>query len=461
MPEDVAYLSASPRFFGRYEVVRTIGRGAMGELFEGRHVDLGTRVAIKVMHADGEFDHDAARRILREGRATAAIRHPHVVSVLDVGEESGRPFLVMELLEGEDLAQSLAKRGPLPVEQAADLLLPITSAVAAGHDAGVIHRDLKPSNIFLAWRGGRVEPVVVDFGISKALEPSADKVSSQRMAGTPHYMAPERFRAPHDATALSDQYALGILLYECLTGGTPFETEHYYDLLQSIMTEPVVAPSAMRPDLPAALDAVTLRAVARDPTARFPNVRAFGAALLPFASAHARRTWEAELLPASDVGLVPTLRPPKKAGFLHRLSGKTMGTLGLACAVAAAAVVAVRAYVRHDASSAGRTLVSPSPQAPLPEERPVSAPELSASPAASASAVTGNEAPAEAPRPAAAPTDAQGHAGRVRASSARAAAAPQSTSKPAPSAPAVSAASANPPAGAPLERGSHNIPIVE
>src|SRR5579862_9880967 len=276
-----------PKRFGRYEVVRSIGRGAMAQLFEGRHVDLGTRVAIKVLHADAALDQSAARRVLREGRATAAIRHPHVVNVLDVGEEQGRPFLVMELLEGEDLARRLTRDGLFSVQETADLMLPVTSALAAAHDAGVVHRDLKPSNIFLARRRDAVEPVVVDFGISKAPQLSAE-ATSQCMAGTPQYMAPERFRAPHDATPMSDQYALAVLLYECVTGGTPFAHEHYYDLLQAIMTAPLVPPSELHPDVPEAFDSVVLRALARDPKARFSNVRALGAALLPFASAQAQ-----------------------------------------------------------------------------------------------------------------------------------------------------------------------------
>ncbi len=288
-----------PRRFGRYEVVRSIGRGAMGELLEGRHVDLGTRVAIKVVRADVTLDEGVSRRVLREGRATAAIRHPHVVTVLDVGEELGRPFLVMELLEGEDLAQRL-RGGPLSAQEAADLMLPITSALAAAHDAGVVHRDLKPSNVFLAKRRDAVDPVVVDFGISKSGRFSVDATSSQCMAGTPQYMAPERFRAPHDATPLSDQYSLGVVLYECLTGDTPFAHEHYYDLLQAIMTAPVVAPSELNPQVPPALDSVVLRALARDPKARFSCVRALSAALLPFASAQVRSKWEPEMAKSCD-----------------------------------------------------------------------------------------------------------------------------------------------------------------
>jgi tRNA A-37 threonylcarbamoyl transferase component Bud32 len=372
-----------PQRFGRYEVVRRVGRGAMGELLEGRHVDLGTRVAIKVVHADVTLDEAAARRVLREGRATAAIRHPHVVTVLDVGDELGRPFLVMELLEGEDLAQRLAKGGLLSAQEAADLLLPVASALAAAHAAGVVHRDLKPSNVFLARRHDRVDPVVVDFGISKSPRLGAETTSSQCMAGTPQYMAPERFRVPHDATSLSDQYALGILLYECVTGGTPFSHEHYYDLLQSIMTAPIVAPSELNPQVPKALDSVVLRALARDPKARFSSVRGLGAALLPFASVQARRKWGPEMTPSSAEGGVEIAgedeRTPEPG---HR---RLLKVAGLTALLSAALLAASLSAKQHDVPS----MTTAAAAASASEVAPVSHPPASTEPTPGLDSVTG------------------------------------------------------------------------
>ncbi len=219
-------LPARQTRFGPYEIVRVLGRGGMGEVLEGRHAELGSRVAIKVIRSATAADGETVRRLLREGRATASIRHPNVVTVLDVGLDGERPYLVMELLDGEDLAHRLEREAPLSVEQTVRLILPIASAIAAAHDAGIVHRDLKPSNVVLARRWAGIEPVVVDFGISKALGVTHDATTSSRLvAGTPQYMAPEQLRAPNELTPAVDQYALGALMYHCLTGGTPFWNE--------------------------------------------------------------------------------------------------------------------------------------------------------------------------------------------------------------------------------------------
>src|SRR5260370_5794359 len=309
MADDAGSFLAGHRRFGRYEATGLLGRGAMGEVFEARHVELGTRVAVKVVHEDSTIDPGAVRRVVREGRAAAAIRHPHVVTVLDVGTESGFPFLVMELLEGEDLAKRLAREGPLSVIEAADLLLPVTSAVAPTPAAGVVHRDLKPSNVFLARRRGGVEPVVVDFGISKTRHGAETTTSPHRVAGTVLYMAPEVIRG-HEATPESDQYALGILLYECVTGSAPFCNDDHYELLNAIMTGPIVAPSDLNPSVSPSFDAIVLRALARDPVSRFQTVRALGAALLSFATEDTRRRWAVELIPTPDAPDSFTIPPP-------------------------------------------------------------------------------------------------------------------------------------------------------
>ena len=289
-----------PKRFGAYEIVRSIGRGGMAEVFEARHVELGTRVAIKTMHPTIAADTSAVRRMLREGRAAASIHHPHVVEILDVGTEKGTPFLVMELLDGEDLGRRLARSGPMAVVDLVDLVLPVIAGVAAAHDAGIVHRDLKPSNVVLARRHRAIEAVVVDFGISKSVHPTVDGGTASRVvAGTPQYMAPEQVRGTSEVAPHCDQYALGVLLYECATGGTPFWGEDPYELLHAIMTASVVPPSELRPGIPRELDAAIRRALARDAAARFPSVRALGAALLPLASPAARATWSDELAAAA------------------------------------------------------------------------------------------------------------------------------------------------------------------
>ncbi len=153
---------------GKYQLVRLIGEGGMGAVYEAVHLAIGKKVAIKVMSPALAENLDARARFLREAQLTSRVRHPHAVDVTDVGSEGGQTFLVMELLDGEDLASFIEWRGRLPLEQAADTMLAVAAAVAAAHDEGIIHRDLKPHNIFLSQtRDGAIVPKVVDFGISK------------------------------------------------------------------------------------------------------------------------------------------------------------------------------------------------------------------------------------------------------------------------------------------------------
>jgi tRNA A-37 threonylcarbamoyl transferase component Bud32 len=263
----------------------------MGSVFEAEDTGLGHRVALKVLHPHIARRGLAMERFMREGRSAARVRHPHIVQVLALGIDDGTPYLAMELLEGEDLAQHIAREGALPVEDALDLVLPIVSAIAAAHDAGVIHRDLKPSNICITrGPGGRALPKVVDFGVSKVLvgDGTDEFTATDGVVGTAAYMAPEQARAACDASFQSDQYSLAALLYQCVTGELPFSGRSVYEIVESIMTRPLVAPSARVAGIPGVLDEVILRAMNRVPLERFPSVRSFGAALLPLASEHTR-----------------------------------------------------------------------------------------------------------------------------------------------------------------------------
>jgi serine/threonine protein kinase len=277
---------------GRYEIGRLLGRGGMGAVYEATHRDLKKSVAVKVLSATLATD-EAKQRFLREGEAASRIQHPNVVDVTDVGVEGEVSYLVMEFLEGEDLSSRLAREGQLAVRDVADLLLPVCAGLAVAHDEGVVHRDLKPENIFLVrTRGSGVEPKVLDFGVSKLTGRNAMAMTgTAAIFGTPYYMSPEQVRGARQTDQRSDVYALGVVLYECLTGRRPFEADNIYTMLHAIGSGEYPPPRSLRPDLPAALEAVIVRTMRLDPAERFPTVRHLAAALLPFASDKSRMVW--------------------------------------------------------------------------------------------------------------------------------------------------------------------------
>ena len=281
-------------WLGRYQVARLLGRGGMGCVYEAIHRDLGKRVAIKTLLPALAASAESRARFLREGQAAARIRHPHIVDVTDVVADGATTYLVMEYLEGEDLGARLAREGALALRETADVLLPVVAAVAAAHEGGVIHRDLKPENVFLARtaQGGSC-PKVVDFGISKVLgDASALALTATSTAfGTIYYLPPEQLRGAREADARSDQYALGAVLYECLTGCRAFDGDGIYGVLKNVAEGNYLAARARRPGLPEAVDAAIARALSLDPAARFPSVRALGAVLLDFASPGAVAQW--------------------------------------------------------------------------------------------------------------------------------------------------------------------------
>ena len=284
------------RALGRYRIGRVLGEGGMGVVYEALHLDLRKRVAIKVLKPELLADETAQRRFLREGEAAARVRHPHVVDVSDVGNHAGLPFLVMELLEGEDLETLLRREGRLGLERVLGLILPVVAGVAAGHDRGVIHCDLKPQNIFLSRQpGGEITPKVLDFGVSRLLDPlgvPAHLTAAGAIFGTVQYFAPEQARGGPDVGPRSDQYTLGAILSECLTGERTFPGDNALDILRRICQADFAPPRALRADLPFALEEVILRAMSLEPSARFASLYELGAALLPFSSLKTRLVWE-------------------------------------------------------------------------------------------------------------------------------------------------------------------------
>ena len=265
----------------RYKVLERIGEGGMGAVYVGRHVTLGKRVALKVLKQDMSFDRTIVERFLREAKATSSIEHENVVEILDFGHTpAGSAFFVMEFLRGRELASVMDEGGAMPWARAKGILIQVAQALAAAHDNGIIHRDMKPGNVFLVSRGGHEDFVkVLDFGIAK-VEHEAALTRAGMVFGTAAYMAPEQANGlPVDGR--TDMYALACVAFELLTGRLPFTATHPFKMLNCHILEP--APSmrtvAGQLDIPEALDRVILRALEKQPDARFADMRAFADAL--------------------------------------------------------------------------------------------------------------------------------------------------------------------------------------
>lgn len=294
--QEMKTLLAGERF-GRYLIVRQIGTGGMAAVYEALHTDLQKRVALKILHPWYSLRNDIVQRFVIEARAASRLAHPHVVSVHDIGVEQSMPFLAMDLLEGQDLLTLSNKQADLPLERIADIFLPIISALATAHEAGILHRDIKPENIFVARQPPREHPVLLDFGISKldAGSGAYSVTTSTEIVGTPAFIAPEVATGGMGKfDARSDQYALGVTLYLITTGALPYDGATVPALLGTIAVGGAKPPSFHRPSLPPAFDAVVLKAMALAPEDRFVSIRALGNALLPFASDVGRSLWSAD-----------------------------------------------------------------------------------------------------------------------------------------------------------------------
>lgn len=262
---------------GKYRVKSLLARGGMGLVFTGEHTWTGRSVAIKLLPPSHVGGVASAERFLREGRAATTLRHPHVVEVLDMGQaDDGALFMALELLEGTDLERVRDALGPLDARTVVSLLTPIVDALATVHERGFVHRDLKPSNVFLAaLPDGRVVPKLLDFGITKALEGEASATATGIIVGTPHYMAPEQASGEGDVGPPADVWALGVVLYQLLSGCFPYDAGSPTAILIAILQtthRPLrdVAPSTP----PAVADAVE-RLLARDPSSRPSDLRAW------------------------------------------------------------------------------------------------------------------------------------------------------------------------------------------
>ena len=303
----------------KYRILRVLGQGGMGMVYEANHLGLDRRVALKVMVRNADTNDDAVVRFQREARATARLNSPHVAKVLDVGcLEQGSPYLVMELLEGSDLRALLQQRGKIPIAEAVDYLLEACEALAEAHCNGIVHRDLKPANLFLAndAYGGQVIKLL-DFGVSKMLFGNARSdpqlTDTHSMMGSPAYMSPEQMRSARDVDHRADIWSLGAVLFEMVTGRTPWSCDSLGELLAQIANEPAPSVRQRLPAAPPELDTVISRCLEKPRGSRYQSVADLALALHPLGSKRARTTLDRVLRisgQSTEPGVVTQVNSP-------------------------------------------------------------------------------------------------------------------------------------------------------
>jgi serine/threonine protein kinase len=304
---------------GKYRVERVLGIGGMGVVVAAQHVQLDEKVAIKFLLPTMLRNQEVVGRFAREARAAVKIKSEHVARVFDVGTlEDGAPYMVMEFLEGVDLAAWLQRQGPLPIEQAVDFVLQACVAVANAHGLGVVHRDLKPANLFCT-RGsdGQFVVKVLDFGISKVTSLSGagtggSMTQTSAVMGSPYYMSPEQMQSAKDVDARTDIWALGVVLYELLTGGTPFAGESFAEIAIKVATAGFPSVRVFRPETPARLEAVLLKCLEKNKELRYANVAELALALGDLGSRRSRASIEkvVDIIQASGLSTSALALPP-------------------------------------------------------------------------------------------------------------------------------------------------------
>jgi serine/threonine-protein kinase len=299
---------------GKYRIESVLGQGGMGVVVAAHHTTLRQKVAVKFLLPDAAKRDDSTERFLREARAAVSIQSEHIARVMDVGTlDTGAPYMVMEFLTGSDLNHVLASRGPLPIQDAVDYILQACEAIAEAHSLGIIHRDLKPANLFLTSRAdGSPLIKVLDFGLSKVTKPDALDASltaANVVMGSPFYMSPEQIRSLKGLDARTDVWALGVILYQLLTGRRPFEAESLGALFFTIGADPPAPPREHRADLPEELQNAILKCLEKDQKQRVQSVAQLARLIAPFGGEDARLSVERIHRVLGDESLVPRRSP--------------------------------------------------------------------------------------------------------------------------------------------------------
>jgi eukaryotic-like serine/threonine-protein kinase len=411
---------------GKYRVERIIGQGGMGVVVKAHHVALNERVALKFLLPEYAAHPEASARFIREAQAAVRIKSEHVARVSDVGTlEGGSPYMVMEYLEGADVLQELERAGPMAAPEATDYIIQACDAIAEAHAHGIVHRDIKPANLFVTRRMDGMPLVkVLDFGISKVMDADVSDSLTRTTAtmGSALYMSPEQLQQARSVDLRTDIYAIGISLFEMLTGRQPFTADTFPQLCVAIATGTPTPLRSLRPDLPEAFAQVVEKAYARDRNQRYQSVAELVAALAPWAPPRSQPVVE-RIMRAGGIGSPQVITgdwstsQSGAVGASTDLSAVRMqpqrGRPGLVIGLLLAAVAAVAVlgggallFLHSRSSSAAPEASSPAaepapgPSAPAPSAAP--APEAASASAAPTPSAT--EAPSEeasAPRHAA------------------------------------------------------------
>ncbi|MFO7180346.1 MAG: protein kinase [Pseudomonadota bacterium] len=377
---------------GKYRIERVLGEGGMGVVVAAYHLQLEERVAIKFLLPAALESPEAVARFTREARAAVKIRSEHVARVSDVGTlESGAPYMVMEFLEGRDLAALVQQSGPLPPATAADYVLQACEAIAEAHTLGIIHRDLKPANLFLTTRpDGSPCIKVLDFGISKVTSAGSSGTElamtrTQAIMGSPLYMSPEQMSSSRSVDARSDIWALGAILYELVSGTVPFEAETIPQLCGVILQEPPKPLRRARPDVPEAFEQIVLKCLEKDRGRRYQNVAELAAALGVFAPTSPSPQRIARIVGAQSPSLpAPSARArgphlvvadtANRSTWARTFTGSRARTLGLVSAIAVALCAVALFFSLRPPSDPAPTATVSAALTPSPSPAPLTTP---------------------------------------------------------------------------------------